>query len=99
MASNYAVGGEVTISALPGRTPEETLRRRGRHPPRRLANRPVRTGPRGIAAADQMAREAQMELTDKAREVRARRRPPGSGPERAYGAIARPPSSQISAYA
>ena len=96
---NYAVGGEVTISTAPGRTPEETLRRADAI--RRAALAPA--DPSGqdhavAAAADQMAREAQMELTDKAREVEPEddRR---AAVERAYGAIAGPPSSQINAYA
>ncbi|HMW78526.1 MAG TPA: putative metalloprotease CJM1_0395 family protein [Rhodocyclaceae bacterium] len=96
---NYAVGGEVTISTAPGRTPEETLRRADAI--RRAALAPA--DPSGqdhavAAAADQMAREALMELTDKAREVEPEddRR---AAVERAYGAIAGPPSSQIKAYA
>jgi hypothetical protein len=60
---NYAVGGEVSISVSPGRTPEETLRRAQTVRAAALAPADPSGQDRAVAAqATKMAMEARMEM-------------------------------------
>lgn len=63
---NYAVGGEVSISTSPGRTPEETLRRAQTVRAAALAPADPSGQDRAVAAqASKMAMEARMEIAQR----------------------------------
>ena len=66
---NYAVGGEVSISVSPGRTPEETLRRAQTVRAAALAPADPSGQDRAVAAqATKMAMEARMEMAQQSRD-------------------------------
>lgn len=65
---NYAVGGEVSISVSPGRTPEETLRRAQTVRAAALAPADPSGQDRAVAAqATKMAMEARMEMAQQSK--------------------------------
>ena len=67
---NYAVGGEVNIDSSPGRTPEETLAKAQQIQAAALAPAEPSGADRAVAArAQQMAQEAQAEISAKQQEV------------------------------
>ena len=66
---NYAVGGEVSISTSPGRTPEETLRRAQTVRAAALAPADPSGQDRAVAAqASKMAMEARMEMAQQSKD-------------------------------
>lgn len=76
---NYAVGGEVSISTSPGRTPEETLRRAQTVRAAALAPADPSGQDRAVAAqASKMAMEARMEMAQQSKDENSATEPQGS---------------------
>jgi hypothetical protein len=76
----YAVSGEVSIDASPGRTPEETIPKAQRIREAALAPAEPSAQDRNVAsAASRMEADAQLELLAKQREESARSASSGSG--------------------
>lgn len=96
---NYAVGGEVSISTAPGRTPEETLQRAEIIRQAALAPADPSGQDRAVAAqAAQMAREARADMASEESGAPAEgsRR---SAVERAYGGASSGLASRVNTYA
>jgi hypothetical protein len=101
---NYAVGGEVSISVSPGRTPEETLRRAQTVRAAALAPADPSGQDRAVAAqATKMAMEARMEMAQQTGEKVAADDPQGSSRQSEvadfYNSSPKTPGRAISTYA
>ncbi len=82
---NYAVGGEVSISTSPGRTPEETLQRAQTIRAAALAPDDPSGADRAIAAqASQMEQKARMEIAQQGQEdtTTSGNNSPGESPQK-----------------